>query len=217
MHALIIGATGATGSDLVDLLLADDTFQQVRIFVRRPVALQHEKLDVHTIDFDQPEQWEHLVKGDVLFSCLGTTLQAAGSKKAQWKIDYDYQYRFACAARKNNVQSLALVSSGFASAKSPFFYTKMKGQLEDDIRALGFPYLHIFRPPSLIRKNSDRKGELLGIKFVRFLNKIGLFRAHRPLPTDVLANALTNTSKNPIQRARIYAGDDIWKAANQRR
>jgi hypothetical protein len=51
--------------------------------------LQHKKLKVYIIDFDKPNQWKHLVKGDVLFSCLGTTLKAAGSKQAQWKIDYD--------------------------------------------------------------------------------------------------------------------------------
>src|SRR5215213_2193835 len=103
MHALLIGATGATGKDLLNLLLKDETFHQIDIFVRRKLELQHEKLHVHVIDFDKPEQWQHLVKGDVLFSCLGTTLKVAGSKEAQWKIDYDYQYNFAKAARENNV------------------------------------------------------------------------------------------------------------------
>ncbi|MDA6130770.1 NAD(P)H-binding protein, partial [Escherichia coli] len=93
MHALLIGATGATGKDLLDILLEDDSFHRVDIFARRDLHIQHEKLKVHVIDFDNSEQWKHLVKGDVLFSCLGTTLKAAGSKEAQWKIDYDYQYQ----------------------------------------------------------------------------------------------------------------------------
>jgi uncharacterized protein YbjT (DUF2867 family) len=100
MHALLIGATGATGKDLLDLLLKDDDFHRVDIFVRRDVDSNHEKLNVHVIDFEKPDQWKHLVRGDVLFSCLGTTLKAAGSKEAQWKIDYDYQYEFAKAARR---------------------------------------------------------------------------------------------------------------------
>jgi len=213
MHALVIGATGATGQDLLDLLLKDDSVQQITVFVRRPLALQHEKLRVHVIDFDHPIQWQHLVKGDVLFSCLGTTLQAAGSKEAQWKIDYDYQYQFARAARENDVPSLVLVSSGFASSTSLFFYTKMKGQLEEDIQALGFPHLHIFRPPALIRKNSNRKGELFGIRFMRFLNTLGLLRAQRPLPTEVLAQALIQVAKTPSKQVATYAGEAIWKAA----
>ena len=113
MHAIIIGATGATGKDLLDLLLKDDSFHQIDIFVRRDLDIQHEKLKIHVIDFDKPEQWKHLVKGDVLFSCLGTTLKMAGSKEAQWKIDYNYQYEFAEFARENNVNHYILVSSVF--------------------------------------------------------------------------------------------------------
>src|SRR5918994_4181591 len=115
MHALLVGATGATGKDLLELLLKDDAFHRVDIFVRRNLDLQHEKLKTHVIDFDKPYEWNQLVNGDVLFSCLGTTLKVAGSKEAQWKIDYDYQYQFAKAARENGMHSYVLVSSGFAS------------------------------------------------------------------------------------------------------
>jgi uncharacterized protein YbjT (DUF2867 family) len=83
MKALLVGATGATGKDLLDELLKDDSIQQVDIFVRRELAIVHKKLTIHLIDFDKPEQWNYLVKGDLLFSCLGTTLKAAGSKEAQ--------------------------------------------------------------------------------------------------------------------------------------
>ena len=117
MHALIIGATGATGIDLLNLLLADPDFKRIDIFVRRPIELLNKKLNTQLVDFDHPERWKHLVKGDVLFSALGTTLKAAGSKQGQWKIDYEYQYQFSKAARENNVANLVLVSAGMASAK----------------------------------------------------------------------------------------------------
>ncbi|NCC45251.1 MAG: semialdehyde dehydrogenase, partial [Clostridia bacterium] len=87
MNALLIGATGATGSDLLQLLLKDSEVESVTIFVRRDPQITHPKLEVHLIDFDKKEQWHHLVKGDILFSCLGTTLKDAGSKEAQWKVD----------------------------------------------------------------------------------------------------------------------------------
>src|SRR5690606_2251161 len=211
MQALIIGATGATGKDLLDLLLKDATFERVDIFVRRPVDVQHEKLFVHSIDFDDVVSWQHFVKGDVLFSCLGTTLEAAGSKEAQWKIDYDYQYNFAQTAQQNGVHSLLLVSSNFASPQSSFFYTKIKGQLEVDVQALGFRSLHIFRPPSLIRKNSDRSGEKFGMHVIKFFNAIGLFRSQRPLPTEVLAKAMINASKGTSSTFMSYTGEEIWK------
>ncbi|TWD93443.1 uncharacterized protein YbjT (DUF2867 family) [Neobacillus bataviensis] len=213
MHALLIGATGATGKDLLELLLKDDSFQQVDIFVRRDLDVQHEKLKIHVIDFDIPEQWKHLVKGDVLFSCLGTTLKAAGSKEAQWKVDYDYQYQFAKFARENNVNNYVLVSSGFSSPNSLFFYTRMKGQLEEAVKALGFPKLSIFNPPVLIRKNSDRTMEVAGLKAIQFFNKIGIFRSQKPLLTEILAQAMINSSKTKENGIFTLEGKGIWKRA----
>ncbi|WP_436374816.1 NAD(P)H-binding protein [Cytobacillus sp. BC1816] len=213
MHALLIGATGATGKDLMDLLLDDDSFHQVDIFVRRELHIQHEKLKVHVIDFDNPEHWKHLVKGDVLFSCLGTTLKAAGSKEAQWKIDYDYQYQVAEAARENNVSTYVLVSSGGSSPNSLFFYPRMKGQLEEAVKALGFPKLSIFKPPVLIRKNSDRTMEVAGLKAVQFFNKFGILRTQKPLPTEILAAAMINSAKTKDNGLSTLEGKAIWECA----
>ena len=212
-HALLIGATGATGKDLLDLLLKDDDFHQVDIFVRRALSIQHEKLKVHVIDFDKPDQWKHLVKGDVLFSCLGTTLKAAGSKEAQWKIDYDYQFEFARAARENNVESYLLVSASNASPNSLFFYGKMKGKLEEAVKALGFKQTTIFNPPLLIRKDSDRPMEVVGKKVLDFFNKIGLFSSQKPLPTEVLAQAMINASKTNSNQLTKIKEEEIWKCA----
>ncbi|WP_342043402.1 NAD(P)H-binding protein [Bacillus sp. OTU2372] len=213
MHALLIGATGATGKDLLDLLLKDDSFHQVDIFVRRNLDVQHEKLKIHVIDFDKSEQWRYLVKGDVLFSCLGTTFKTAGSKEAQWKVDYDYQYQFAKFARERNVNNYVLVSSGFSSPNSFFYYTKMKGRLEEAVKALGFPKLTIFNPPVLIRKNSDRTMEVAGLKAIQFFNKIGIFRSQEPLPTEILAQAMINSAKTKENGIFTLKGKAIWKCA----
>lgn len=195
MRALVIGATGATGKDLLELLLKDDEFEQIDVFVRRDLDFCSKKLNIHVIDFEKPEQWIHLVKGDVLFSCLGTTLKVAGSKDVQWKIDYDYQFQFAKAARENNVRSYILVSSSNASAKSRVFYAKMKGQLEEDVKTLNFPKLIIFRPSILVRKDSDRKFEVFGANMLKCFNSIGLFRSNTPMQTNILAAALIGSLK----------------------
>src|SRR5690606_12223779 len=106
MKALVIGATGATGTDLVQTLLQDNDFETVEVFVRKPLPLSHPKLKTHIVDFDKPDDWKNLVQGDVAFSCMGTTLKAAGSKDAQRKVDYHYQYDFAKAARENKVDEI---------------------------------------------------------------------------------------------------------------
>lgn len=195
MKALVIGATGATGKDLVNQLLQDKDFEEVTIFVRKPVNIQNEKLKVHVVNFENPEEWKSKVKGDVAFSCLGTTLKAAGSKEAQRKVDFDYQYEFAKAAKENNVDDYILVSAYGASPKSKIFYSKMKGELEEAVKKLHFEKITIFKPGMLERKDSDRTGEVLGSRIIKFANKLGLLESQKPLPTDVLAKAMINSSK----------------------
>jgi len=195
MKALVIGATGATGKDLVNQLLLDKDFEEVNIFVRKPVDIRNEKLKVHIVNFDNPEEWKTEVKGDVAFSCLGTTLKAAGSKEAQRKVDFDYQYEFAKAAKENNVDDYILVSSYGAHPKSKIFYSKMKGELEEAVKNLHFEKITIFKPGMLERKDSDRTGEVLGSRIIKFANKLGLLESQKPLPTSVLAKAMINSSK----------------------
>lgn len=195
MKALIIGATGATGKDLVSQLLKDKDFEEVDIFVRKPLQIDDAKLNTHIVDFEKPEEWKDLVKGDVAFSCLGTTLKTAGSKEAQRKIDYDYQYNFAKTARENEVEDFILVSSYGANPKSKIFYSKMKGELEQSIKALNFNKTTIFQPGMLERKDTERTGEVLGGKIIKFANKFGLLTHQKPLPTNILAQAMINSSK----------------------
>ena len=212
MRALVLGATGAVGKDLVEQLLKDDAFERVSVFVRRPLALENPKLTVHVIDFDQPEQWRQLLRGDVLFSCLGTTIKAAGSQEAQWKVDYTYQYEAAKAARENGVGTYALVSSIGANPKSKVFYPRMKGALEVAVKELGFPACFILQPPSLVRKGSDRFGEKAGVVMLRAFNAIGLMRSWTPMPTEEVAAAMVRLAKSGRRAMETVVAQDILKA-----
>ena len=212
MKALVIGATGAVGKDLVDLLLKDDSFESVSVFVRRPLGIENPRLMVHLVDFDLPGQWHHLLTGDVLFSCLGTTIKAAGSQEAQWKVDYTYQYEAAKAARENGVGTYALVSAVGASPKAKFFYTRMKGELEEAVKQLGFPACFILQPPSLVRKGSDRFGEKAGVVALRAFNAIGLMRSWKPMPTEEVAAAMLRLVKSGRPGTETIVSQDILKA-----
>lgn len=125
---------------------------------------------------------------------IGAT-EAAGSKEAQYKVDYQYQYQFAKAAKENGVKNHVLASAGNASAKSLLFYSRMKGELEDSVKELGFEKLIIMQPPLLVRKASERKAEVFAEKIISFLNKLGLFKWYKPMPTNLLAKAMIRSAK----------------------
>jgi uncharacterized protein YbjT (DUF2867 family) len=214
--ALVIGATGLVGNELVHQLLVDDRFGAVLVFVRRSMGISHSKLQEFIINFDEPLSWSHLVKSDVLFSALGTTLKKAGSKEAQYKIDHDYQYNFAQAAAQNQVPVYVLVSSAMASTSSRIFYTRMKGELERDIQLLPFQAIHIMQPGMLQgNRKENRPGEKIGLSVIRLLNKMGIALKQKPVPASIVAKAMINVSFKNDKRISVYALTQVFTAAEQ--
>jgi uncharacterized protein YbjT (DUF2867 family) len=212
LTALVIGATGATGSELVKQLIEDNQYSSVVVFSRRPLNFTHAKLTCHIVDFDNPQLWAHLVKGDVLFSALATTLKQAGSKTAQYKIDYTYQYQTAETAASNGVQDYVLVSAMGANANSGFFYPRIKGQLDEAVSKLPFKHIHIFRPGFLLRQpDKIRPMEKVGIAIVHGLNNLGLLKSQKPLPVALLAQKMRSVLLNPTaQQFQVYSLDSIF-------
>ena len=211
MKALLIGATGATGRELVNKLLLDDDFIQVSIFVRSAPNIKHEKLKIHEIEFKELEKYKDLIKGDILFSALGTTKKDAGGKDQQYEIDYTYQYEFAKIAAENEVAIYSLVSSTGANAKSFFFYPKIKGALEEAVKKLDFQKIDIFQPPMLIRQpDLMRDGEKSGIKILNTLNKIGILKSQKPLEVELLAKKMLKMAKTlSKEKATTYLPKDL--------
>lgn len=190
MKAIIIGATGATGKDLIDILLMDSAYTSVVVFVRRSPGKTHPKLKEVLTDFDKPELVSDEINGNVLFSCLGTTLKAAGSKENQWHVDYEIPLKFAELARKNGVAKAVLLSAYGAAITSKVFYSHMKGKLEDGMNNLAFDQYIVFKPGMLVREGTDRLGEKLITPFLKFLNTLGLIKKFKPLSTKILAGKM---------------------------
>lgn len=208
MKAIVIGATGAVGKDLVEELLSRREYEKIITFTRRPLDIKSEKIESYIIDFDRPSDWAHLVKGDVLFSALGTSLKQAGSKEAQYRIDHDYQLSFAKAARENGVPHAVLVSSLGADPSSSFFYMKLKGIIERDVEALQFLQLSILRPPSLIRKHAKRPAETVSVKLFQLANTLGLFKTMAPVPTEAVARKMADLGLETKKGMEILTGQE---------
>jgi len=210
MKAIIIGATGATGKDLVPVLLQDAYYSEVVIFVRHSGGMAHPKLKEIITDFDKLEEVAEFINGDILFSCLGTTLKAAGSKDKQCHIDYEIPLRFAEIAKRNGVLRMVLLSAYGASATSNVFYSRIKGKLEDAISHLAFSGYIIFRPGLLERKDTDRPGERISVAFLHLLNRLALIRKFKPMPTSILAEKLAKSPKVLAQGQHVIELNKIF-------
>jgi uncharacterized protein YbjT (DUF2867 family) len=209
-HALVLGATGATGRELVTQLLAHPSFASVSIFVRKKPSLKHQKLKVHEIDFSKLNSYKNLVVGDVLFSALGTTRKDAGSKPKQYEVDYTYQHEFAKMASENGVNHYALVSSTGANKDAWFFYLKMKGALEEEIKKLPFKSIKIYQPPTLIRQaDLLRPAEKRGIRILNLLNRFGILQSQKPVSVTVLAKKMIDEVLHNKEGKTTYQPKDI--------
>nr|WP_314649782.1 NAD(P)H-binding protein [uncultured Porphyromonas sp.] len=212
MKAILLGATGSVGRDLLAELLQDDSFTELYLLVRRiPEGLSSPKLRIQVLDFDQPDQWPELPEADVLFSSLGTTLRDAGSQAAQYRVDYGYQYEVARRAAARGIPHYILISSWGAASSARSFYSRMKGELEAAVQALPFRRISILRPPLLERRGSTRGGERLATAVLRGLNALGLLRALRPMPTEVVARCMHALARS--QHSGILEPRDIWPYA----
>lgn len=211
LQAVVIGATGATGTSIVKNLLIHRDYKTVHVFARKEATLKDENLHWHVVDFDKLDSWKDQIKGDTLFSAMGTTLATAGSKDAQYKIDYTYQHDVAKAAADNNVSNLVLLSSTGSNSKSPFFYCRIKGQLEDAVRQMNFKSVHIFRPGLLERGEFQRSHENFGIKCMNAINKLGILYSQRPISVNFLARQMIRASYLVgDSKVHTYSAARIW-------
>lgn len=212
MKAVILGATGATGQEVLRLVLENPLFDSVEIFVRRNPGIKHRKLIVQVVDFEQLANWKHVITGDVLFSCLGTTRKEAGSKEQQWQVDYLYQLEVAKASKVNGVTHYILISTVMASPDSKFFYTRMKGELEEAIKALMFPKTTILQPPSLVRPHTTRWSETISTNLLSLLNKAGIWEDKKPMPTEILGKAMILAAISQPAGCETWDSQRIWNS-----
>ncbi len=212
-RAVVIGSTGMVGVQLIELLLEDDDYSEVLSLVRRKSGIIHPKLKELIIDFDQPETWREFVKGDTLFSTLGTTIAQAKTKENQFKVDFTYQFNVAAIAACNGIQSYVLVSSAGANENSTAFYMNMKGKLEKAIQSLPFDFISVIQPGPLTGFRANRRlGEVFAINALALLNSLGVFRKYRPIDARIVAKAMINAVKK--KKTRTYTLEEVFELAS---
>jgi uncharacterized protein YbjT (DUF2867 family) len=208
---IVIGATGLVGRALVDQLANADHIGKVTTLTRRPANHSSSKVFNQVVDFDRLEDYASSLNADFLFSCLGTTLQQAGSIATQRKVDLDYQFAAAQLAAKNGVHHYLLVSSSAANEKSNNPYLKMKGELEQRIQSLPFKRISIFQPSLLLGQRADfRLGEKLGGWISPVVCIIPLLRRYRPIPGEQVAAKMVQVSRQSGSSLEWFRLDEIF-------
>jgi uncharacterized protein YbjT (DUF2867 family) len=206
--ALVVGATGLVGSKLVAALLADPEYGTVHALVRRPFVSKSAKLAEHVIDFSQLDGIDWPAVDDV-FCCLGTTIGAAGSQAAFRAVDHDYPLAVARGALGRGARQYLFVSAMGADAHSSVFYSRVKGELETAIAALGFHAAIAFRPSLLAGDRAEhRLGERLALALLQPLR--GLVPGkYRPVADTAVARAMVNYAGRGLAGFHVIPSDVI--------
>ena len=195
MRVMLLGATGLTGGKVLQGLLGRDEVSQVVALVRHKLPTLHDKLAQHEVDFDRLEDHAELFDVDVIICCLGTTIKKAGSQDQFRKVDLGYPMKAGELGRSRGVRAFILMSAIGASSSSTIFYNRVKGELEDALKDLDYPYLSIYHPSLLLGdRKEQRTAEALGIKAMPLVNRllIGPLDKYRGIEAQTVASAMVN-------------------------
>lgn len=211
-RAVLFGASGLVGSALLLLLLQDDSYTEIVSFGRRALDIEHPRLISRTISFSNlGEYQEWLPKSDV-FCCLGTTIKTAGSREAFRLVDHTYPLEIARLSLAAGASQFLVITAMGADSSSSFFYNRVKGELEHDLKQLSLPALHIFRPSLLLGdRREHRLAESFAARLAPLLTPllIGPFRTYRPVQAADVAKAMLYAARKDDGGQHVYPSDKI--------
>lgn len=208
-RVLLLGATGLIGSEVLRLLLADDSIERVVVITRRPTGHTHARLDEHILDLAEMELHRDAFAVDAILCALGTTIRVAGSQERFRSVDHDLPLLAARLGLANGVTHYLLVSSLGADPKSRVFYNRVKGEVEADLLALPYPKITIVRPSFLVGPRPEfRLGE-------QIVTRLGWLMPQRvkPIEARVVARALVALAKREEDGARIIESRELRAVA----
>jgi uncharacterized protein YbjT (DUF2867 family) len=205
---LLLGATGLVGAQTLRLALSDPRVAKVVAPSRRPLP-PHPKLENPVVDFDALPEDAPWWKADAAVCALGTTMRRAGSPEAFRKVDHDYPLTAARLAKRGGTRAYALVSSTGADPKSRIFYSRVKGETEQALRAVGFPSLTILRPSLLGGEREEfRPAERLATLLFKTLSPL-IPPRKRMVPAERVAKALLEAALSGENGAKVIESENI--------
>ncbi len=197
--AIILGASGLTGSIVLEKLLNDDRYDTIKLFSRKRIDGVSSKVKQYIGDLLAIENFKKDFTGDVVFCCIGTTAKKTPNKIVYKAIDYGIPLAAATLAKANKINIFTVVSSICANTKSSVFYSKTKGAMERDVLSKKIDYTYILRP-SIIEGNRKEKrlGEKIGLIVFKIFQPLflGKLRRYKITKAEHIAQAMINLANS---------------------
>lgn len=212
MKAIVIGATGLVGTELVKKLLEDKAFSEIIIFARKSLGIADSRVKLIQGELSEMNGHRNELKGDVYFCCLGTTIRTAGSQENFRKVDFHSIVSYGRLAFANKGSRFLVVSASGADSQSKIFYSRVKGETEKSLKDIGFPSLIIYRPGLLIgNREEKRTSEKIAVKSYRVLRHVLPLKLTKSVATDitVLVNRMINDAKSSATGLQIIESKEI--------
>ena len=214
--ALIFGSSGLIGGHLVNILIQNNSYNKIKLFVRSEPKIKDPKIELVKTDFNNLKKHTDDIKGDDCFFCIGTTKKNSPEQNEYKKIERDIPVEIAEIAKANSVNSFIYVSSGFADPKNSGAYLRYKGEVEEELRKLNFTKLGIMRPSFLIGNRKDKRlGEKIGIFLFNLLSPLflGPLKKMKPIQSQKVAQAMINVSNTNFQK-EVFESNEIVEVSN---
>ncbi len=200
--ALVFGSTGLVGGNLLRLLIKDEKYKKIRVFLRSSTSKIDPKIEVVQTDFTKLENIKSEIKGDDCFFCIGTTRKKTPNKQDYINTEYNLPITIGKMCSDNNVQNFTYISSLGANPKTSNLYLKNKGMAEEELRKLNFKKFIVIRPSFLIgKRKAERLGEKIGIFAMRCISPIlvGDLKKYKSINAEIVAKSMINISNSEIQ------------------
>ena len=213
--ALIFGSSGLVGSNLVKIILQNEKYDHIKLFVRSETENKSKKLEIIKTDFNNLEKHKDSIVGDDCFFCIGTTRKNTPDKNEYIITEYNIPVEIGKIAKSNSVNNFIYVSSLGANPNASGLYLKNKGQAEQELINLNFPRLAIIRPSILLgNRKENRIGEKIGIFVMKLLSPLflGKLKKYKPIKVENVAKAMANIAQNDYQKT-IFESDQLVEIA----
>ena len=214
--ALIFGSSGLIGNELLELILKDNNYIKIKLFVRSDLTDVNSKVEIIKTDFNNIENHKDKIVGDDCFFCIGTTRKNTPDKNEYIKIEYNLPIEVAKIAKSNSINNFIYISSLGANPNAASLYLKNKGQTEQELIKLNFMNLSILRPSILLgNRKENRVGEKIGIFAMKTLSPLflGNMKKYKPIKVEYVAKAMLQVAQKNYQK-NILESDEIVKIGN---